>query len=151
MNSIRCRSAVAGVSVSSPRMMPETTSSPYSLIRATASRIGMRRFWSFDIERSASGSGVSIPQNTVMKPASRISASTRSFLAMFSVASHAKRSGIPVAALPLDQVRQQLQRGLLVADEVVVHEVDGDARRPPRSASSSASTCAVVLRRGLRP
>ena len=63
MKSIRCP-AVASVSVSSPRMMPETTSSPYSFSLATASRIGMRRFWSFDIERSASGSGVSIPQNT---------------------------------------------------------------------------------------
>ena len=53
----------------------------------------MRRFWSFEIACSASGSGVSMPQKTVMKPASRISSSTRSFLAMFSVASQAKRSG----------------------------------------------------------
>ncbi len=92
MNSIRW-SAVAGVSASRPRMMPETTSSPWSLIFRTASRIGMRRFWSLAIERRASGSGVSMPQNTTWKPASRISRSTRSFLAMLSVASHAKRTG----------------------------------------------------------
>ncbi len=92
MNSIRW-SALAGVSASRPRMMPETTSRPWSLIFRTASRIGMRRFWSLEIDRRASGSGVSIPQNTTWKPASRISSSTRSFLAMFSVASHAKRTG----------------------------------------------------------
>ena len=53
----------------------------------------MRRFCSFDIARSASGSGVSMPQKTVTKPASRMSARTCSFLAMLSVASHAMRSG----------------------------------------------------------
>ena len=62
-------------------------------MRSTASRIGIRRFWSLEIERSASGSGVSMPQKTVMKPASRMSSRTRSFLAMLSVASQAKRSG----------------------------------------------------------
>ncbi len=46
-----------------------------------------------DIARSASGSGVSMPQNTTWKPASRISARMPSWRAMFSVASQAKRSG----------------------------------------------------------
>ena len=53
----------------------------------------MRRFWSFDMNLSACGSGVSMPQKTVMNPASRMSSSTRTFMAMFSVASQAKRSG----------------------------------------------------------
>ena len=34
-----------------------------------------------------------MPQNTTLKPASRIRASTRSFFAMLSVASQAKRTG----------------------------------------------------------
>ena len=40
---------------------------------------------------------------------------------------------VAVAHLPLDQVRQEIERGLLVADEVVVHEVDagGAAGRDP--------------------
>ena len=33
---------------------------------------------------------------------------------------------IAIAGLPLDQVRQELLGGLLIRDEVVVHEVDGD-------------------------
>ena len=60
--------------------------------------------WSLDIERSASGSGVSMPQNTTWKPASRMRARTRSFLAMFRVASQAKRTGT-VFAIDTDKAR----------------------------------------------
>jgi hypothetical protein len=46
-----------------------------------------------DIASSAPGSGVSMPQKIVTKPASRMSPRMASFLAMLSVASQAIRSG----------------------------------------------------------
>ncbi len=50
----------------------------------------MTMLWPLSIWISASGSGVSIPQNTASKAASRIIASTSGERAMLSVASQAK-------------------------------------------------------------
>ena len=49
--------------------------------------IGTIRLWPLAIACSASGSGVSMPQNTVSNKASRISARISGRLAMLSVAS----------------------------------------------------------------
>ena len=80
--------------------------------------------WALDIAFSASGSGVSIPQKTVLNPASRIRARMSVARAMLSVASQARRTGVAVRALPLDQVRKQVLGRLAVGDEVVVDEID---------------------------
>ena len=58
--------------------------------------IGTIMLWSLGIALSASGSGVSMPQNTVMKNASRIISRISGRLAMFSVASQASRISKPV-------------------------------------------------------
>ena len=71
-------------------MMPETTSMPWAFRVSMPSRIGTIMLCDFDIAFSASGSGVSMPQKTVSKPASRIMASRSRARAMFRVASQAK-------------------------------------------------------------
>ncbi len=72
-------------------MMPETTSNPWELRVRMPSRIGTIMLWSLCIAFNASGSGVSMPQNTVTKNASRIFSRISGRLAMFSVASQASR------------------------------------------------------------
>jgi hypothetical protein len=103
-----------------------------------------------EIACSAAGSGVSMPQKTVMKPASRISSSTRSFLAMLSVASQAKRSGY------LWRVCQSTTWGksssaafwlpMKLSSTKYTLVAPAAAMR-----SSSRSTCSGVFKRGLRP
>ena len=63
-----------------------------------------------------------------------------------------KLQRIAVLLLPGDQMRQHLARGLAVADEIVVDEID-HRRMPgcPRIASSSAMICSGVFSRGCRP
>lgn len=84
--------------------------------------------WSLCIAFSAAGSGVSMPQKMVTKKASRI------FSRIGPLGDVERRlAGQPhdVAGLflPLDEVRQQIERRLSVADEIVIDEIDR-ARHP---------------------
>ncbi len=88
------------------------------------SRIGTIMLWSLCIAFSASGSGVSMPQNMVTK------IGLAHLLQDFGPLGDVQRrlAGEPhhVAGplLPFDQMRQQVQRRLAVADEIVVDEID---------------------------
>ena len=65
-----------------------------------------------------------MPQKMVPNQASRISARISGRLAMFSVASQDSRKHKAGLLLPFDQMRQQIERGLAVADEIVIDEID---------------------------
>ena len=87
-----------------------------------------------------------MPQKTVVKYASRIISRISGRLAIFSVASQASRMEAG-ALLPCDQMRQQIERGLAVADEIVVDEID----RPAQPAFEQLVELGDDLLRDLQP
>ena len=84
---------VSDESVSRPRMMPDTTSMPKPFNVSMEPSSGTIMLCSLEIDLSASGSGVSMPQKIVVNAASRIRSRISGRLAMLSVASHDNSSG----------------------------------------------------------
>ena len=128
MKSSRCR-PVSGVSVSRPRMMPETTSRPWSFSVLTASSdrhhhvvILLDRFqrvWIGRLDAAEHRDEVRLAhQREDFRPLGDVQR---------RLARQADAKAVPL--LPFDEMRQQLERRLAVADEIVVDEIDraGDA------------------------